>query len=173
VIHPHNNDYDLESIEVRTDEPFAIGSTRIGRAADRNWLVHWIDSSTLAIAPEREPNNWRPAHIYARNMDGGETLWFELAPSEREAAQWEALEKVAGNEIVRSLGEVIDEVEEQRDLLAVDDSLHNAPFYSLAVKLAQARQLIVEAMAEAAAYIAANGPSSTDEPCKLTPRGRR
>ena len=44
MIHPHNNDYDLESIEVQTSIAFAVGGTRIGRAADRNWLVHWVDS---------------------------------------------------------------------------------------------------------------------------------
>ena len=71
-----------------------------------------------------------------------------------------------------SLGEAIDEVEEQRDIFAAD-SLGSAPFGVLAAKLTQARQLIVEAKAEAAAFIDTNGPPSTDEPCKLTPRGRR
>jgi hypothetical protein len=172
MLHPHNNDYDLASVEVWSKEPFAIGGTRIGRAADQNWLVHWVDESTLAIAPEHEPTAWKPAHVYSRSGNENETQSFVLAPSERESAQWEALEKVIGIEIIHSLGEAIDEVKEQTDLLAAD-GLDCAPFDGLAAKLSQARQLIVEAKAGAAAFVDANGPPSTNEPCKLTPRGRR
>jgi hypothetical protein len=171
MIHPHNNDYDLESIEVWTKEPFPIGGTSIGRAADRNWLVHWVDESTLAIAPEDKPNAWSSAHIYGRGGSEGEMWGFTLAPSERETAKWETLEKVAKVD-VDSLVEAIDEAEEQVGLL-VADNLDCAPFDGLGAKLSQARELIIAAMAEAAAFISANGPPSTDEPCKLTPRGRR
>jgi hypothetical protein len=99
-------------------------------------------------------------------------MWgFTLAPSERETAKWETLEKVAKVD-VDSLVEAIDEAEEQVGLL-VADNLDCAPFDGLGAKLSQARELIIAAMAEAAAFISANGPPSTDEPCKLTPRGRR
>jgi hypothetical protein len=171
MIHPHNNDFGLPSIEVQTKEPFEIGNTRMGRAADKNWLVHLLNESTLAIAPENEPNKWNPAHIYGRGRSEGEMWGFTLTPSERETAKWETLEKVAKVD-VDSLVEAIDEAEEQVGLL-VADNLDCAPFDGLGAKLSQARELIIEAIAEAAAFISANGPPSTDEPCKLTPRGRR
>lgn len=171
MIHPHNNNHDLELIEVSSKELFAIGGTRIGRAADRNWLVHWVDEATLVIAPEHTPTAWTPAHVYSRSGDGNGTLCFTLTPTEREAAQWEALGRVTEIDVI-DLKQAIDEVEDQVDLLVADD-LDRAPFDGLAAKLNQARQLIEEAKTEAAIFVVANGPPSTEEPCKMAPRGRR
>ena len=130
IIHPHNNNHDLELIEVSSKELFAIGGTRIGRAADRNWLVHWVDEATLVIAPEHTPTAWTPAHVYSRSGDGNGTLCFTLTPTEREAAQWEALGRVTEIDVI-DLKQAIDEVEDQVDLLVADD-LDRAPFDGLA-----------------------------------------
>ena len=174
MIHPHNNNHNLESIEVSTKEPFAIGGTRIGRAADRNWLVHWVEEATLVIAPEHAPTAWTPAHVYGRTGDGNGTLCFTLTPSEREAAQWEALEKVTeieGHSISSKLSTRLK-----------TRSTCSSPTTSTAPRLTAWRQssprrangLIEECQGpQAAIFVVANGPPSTEEPCKMAPRGRR
>jgi hypothetical protein len=78
MIEPSNNDYDLETITVT--DPFEIGDTRPGRAAFRDWQVHWRDETTLMIAPQEHPDAWRPAHIYELGGLEGEFWSFLLEP---------------------------------------------------------------------------------------------
>jgi hypothetical protein len=171
MIHPQNNPFDLPSIEIATKEPFAIGDTRIGKASGENWICHWADESTLAIAPEREPNMWRPAHVYSHS-NGDDMHSFVLEPSERESARSDALEKAAKLDL--------DELKEADDALEEELSASNSnPFdglnglNGLSAKFNQARELIEEARTEAAVLLATISPPSTSEPWKLPSRSRR
>ena len=83
MIEELNNDYDLETIEVRG--PFAVGDTGVFQHYDAKWRVRWRDETTLMIAPERSPEVWRPAHIYNRSRPHDIETWgdfwaFNLTP---------------------------------------------------------------------------------------------
>ena len=71
MIEANNNDYGLETIQVFSADPFAVGHTLPGRAAFRDWLVHRRDATTLLIAPIDKPDDWRPAHIYSQGGTEG------------------------------------------------------------------------------------------------------
>lgn len=168
MIYPQNNPFDLPSIEIATKEPYTVGDTRLGKTFGENFLVHWDDASTLAIAPEREPNMWRPAHVYSHS-NGDDVHKFVLEPSERESARLDALEKAAKLDL--------DELKEADDALEEELSVSNSnPFDGLdglSAKFSQARELIEEARAEAAVLLATISPPSTSEPWKLPSRSRR
>ena len=50
TIEPFDNDHDLETLEVATPGRFAVGDTMKGRAAFRDWLVHFRDPTTSAVS---------------------------------------------------------------------------------------------------------------------------
>ena len=81
TIEPFDNDHDLETLEVATPGRFAVGDTMKGRAAFRDWLVHFRDPTTLLIAPIDRPDEWRPAHIYGRG--GSEERFWTFALTAR------------------------------------------------------------------------------------------
>jgi hypothetical protein len=164
MIYLQNNDYGLETLEIWTKEPLEIGSTRMARAADRNWVCHWLNETTLMIAPEHEPGAWKPAHVYSHS-NGGDVHSFVLEPSERESARLEALERTAELDL-DEIKDAINAVEEQVAHL-VADNLDRAPFDDLAAGLSQAHALLVAAKAGAAAHYDTSHPPQINEPCKL------
>jgi hypothetical protein len=87
MIEASNNDYDLETITVT--DPFLVGDTRPGRAAFRDWMVHWRDETTVMIAPKEHPDAWRSAHIYGRGgSEGMPGFWvFGLTPPETQGEE--------------------------------------------------------------------------------------
>lgn len=66
TIEANNNDWDLETVQVITPGDFNVGDTLPGLAAQRPWLVHFRDETTLLLAPLDRPTEWSPAHIYRR-----------------------------------------------------------------------------------------------------------
>ena len=86
MIVAHNNDYDLETIEVAAAAPFTVGHTLPGRECGRDWLVHYRDETTLLVAPVEHPDAWVPCHIYSRGRIGDLGWVFVLANDEWRAS---------------------------------------------------------------------------------------
>jgi hypothetical protein len=162
MIFLQNNDYDLDSIEVWTKEPFLVGGTRMGRAADRSWVCHWRDETTLMIAPEDAPGAWKPAHVYSHS-NGDDVHSFVLIPSERESARLEAFEKVA--EV--NLSEIKVAIDAVEDEMIADGDGDRTLFNGLHAGLSQAHALLAAAKADAAAHYDTSHPPQIDELCKL------
>ena len=136
--------------------------------------MHWLDATTLLIAPEHQPNAWVPAHIYNGGAPGfsGAMQGFILIPSEHDSEVLEALDKVLK---VDSLHEAVDAIEGVIADLPTGATAEpdRVAFGDLCVKLCQARDLINEAKNEAGHLFAAHSPPSTEEPAKLPSRSRR
>lgn len=118
MIEALNNDYDLDLIEIQ--DPFAVGDTKAAWAQDREWLVRWRDKTTLMVAPGHAPDEWRPAHIYARGggeSDGGQPgFWsFVLVPDGRQEAAERAIHSIdQAQDVIIDLyaGDMVDEASE-------------------------------------------------------------